>query len=155
MSSNRHLMRVIAMKSLYEWEFRGRQDRVELHTGAKASHDLEQIMCRSLDEQEVKAQNRTFAVQLVSGIKSHIDELRTLIALYAPDWPIDQIAAVDRAVLYVGAYETLYGDQFDVPPVVAIDEAIEIAKEFGGESSGKFVNGVLSSVLKNRKQHAD
>jgi len=88
----------------------------------------------------------------------NISELNKVIEKYAPEWPLDQIMVVDRSVLRVGVYELLYGDKDNVPPKVAINEAIELAKTFGGESSGKFINGVLGAVYKDmpekeKKEH--
>lgn len=89
-----------------------------------------------------------FAKKLLENVLENRQDVISLIEKYAPEWPFSMIAPIDRSVLLVGITEMLYSDQ-DVPPIVAINEAIEIAKEFGSENSGKFVNGVLSSVMEN------
>ena len=94
-----------------------------------------------------------FLQSLLMGVEKHVEQLRTIIQTYAPEWPLDKINAVDRAVLYIGIYEVLYSS--DVPKVVAINEAIEVAKKFGNKSSPKFVNGVLNSVLKHEKDYRE
>jgi N utilization substance protein B len=82
---------------------------------------------------------------LVQGVNAHQERLDTLIGRYAPEWPVDQIAIIDRNVLRIAIYELLFRD--DTPTKVAINEAVELAKEFGSESSGRFVNGVLGSLV--------
>ena len=89
-----------------------------------------------------------FVWQLVNGIVDHLDQINKVIEKAAPQWPIDQITIVDRNVLRIGLYELLYANKDEVPPKVAINEAIELAKTFGGENSGKFINGVLGTVYK-------
>jgi len=89
-----------------------------------------------------------FVIGLVKGTIDHIAEIDPIIERVAPQWPLDQIAVVDRNVLRLGLYELMFGDRDAVPPKVAINEAIELAKSFGGESSGRFINGVLGTVYK-------
>lgn len=134
--SSRHLSRSIAMQSLYEWDF----------SGKKA--DLEKIVEKNLEEFGPGLEDKSFVWQLVTGVIQHIEEIDKIIEKAAPEWPINQIAIVDRNVLRIGLYELLYADKTAVPPKVAINEAIELAKSFGGESSGKFINGVLGTVYK-------
>ena len=134
MSSNRHLARIIVMQTLFEWEFRG--------------GDLEKTLMHNLKTHEGRFSNIDFVKDILSGVTKRLDDIRDVLAKVAPEWPLDQIAPVDRAVLYLGIYELIYGDTDAVPPAVAINEAIEIAKDYGGENSGRFVNGALSSVLK-------
>lgn len=125
------------MQSLYEWDFKGR------NAGALAGileHNIKEFGS-GLDEPE-------FIIDLVRGTLDHIDEIDKIIEKAAPQWPIDQIAMVDRNVLRLGLYELMWGPRDAVPPKVAINEAIELAKSFGGESSGRFVNGVLGTVYK-------
>jgi len=86
--------------------------------------------------------------QIVTGVVKYLFDLDKIIAKAAPEWPIDQITIVDRNILRIGLYELLYANKDEVPPKVAINEAIELAKSFGGESSGKFINGVLGTVYK-------
>ena len=90
----------------------------------------------------------SYVKELSDGVISHIDKIDAIIEKAAPDWPIEQIAAVDRNILRLGLYELIFSDRADVPAKVAINEAIELAKTFGGESSGRFVNGVLGTVYK-------
>ncbi len=131
------------MQSLYEWDF----------SGKKA--DLEKTVEKNIQEFGPGLEDQSFAWQLVTGVVQHLPEIDKIIEKAAPEWPIDQINIVDRNVLRIGLYELLYEDKTAVPPKVAINEAIELAKNFGGESSGKFINGVLGTVykeLENKKQ---
>ena len=124
------------MQCLYEWDFFDK--KVE----------LEKIVERNLKEFGPGLGDQTFVWELVTGIVKHIKEIDEIIKKTATQWPIDQIAIVDRNVLRTGIYELLYEDKTAVPPKVAINEAIELAKSFGGENSGKFVNGVLGTIYK-------
>jgi N utilization substance protein B len=94
-------------------------------------------------------EDREFIIALVHGVNDRRDELNTLLQPVAPEWPIDQIARMDRVILHIGAYELLHNS--DVPPKVVINEAVELSKGFGGENSSKFVNGVLGTVLRNKE----
>lgn len=134
--ASRHLSRSIAMQSLYEWDFAGKQG------------NLKKIIDRNLDEFGPGLEDKKFAHTLVAGVIDNIAQLDKIIEKAAPEWPIDQITIVDRNVLRLGLYELLYADKDEVPPKVAINEAIELAKNFSGESSGKFVNGVLGTVFR-------
>jgi len=89
-----------------------------------------------------------FIWRLVKGVLDNLPKLDKIIEKSAPEWPLDQITIIDRNILRLGLYELLFGDRKEVPPKVAINEAIELAKGFSGESSGKFVNGVLSTVYR-------
>ena len=124
------------MQSLYEWDF----------SGKKA--DLEKITERNIKEFGPGLENPGFIWQLVTGVVQHLPEIDKIIEKAAPEWPIEQITIIDRNVLRIGLYELLYGDKAAVPPKVAINESIELAKSFGGESSGKFINGVLGTVFR-------
>lgn len=135
--ANRHLQRSIALQSLFEWDFR-------LH----AEGVLTQIIKKNIEEFAPGIQDATFAYRLAEGVAVKIQELDTLIAKCAPEWPVQQVAVVDRNVLRMGIYELSFGDYEEVPPKVAINEAIELAKTFGGESSSKFVNGVLGAIYR-------
>lgn len=135
--ASRHLSRSIAMQSLYEWDFSDKK------------LDLNTIIERNLDEFGPGLEDKTFAWELVTGVVEHLKELNNIIKTAAPQWPINQISIVDRNILRLGIYELLYEDKKAVPPKVAINEAIELAKSFGGENSGKFINGVLGTVYKN------
>lgn len=134
--ASRHLSRSIAMQSLYEWDFYGKK------------RDLEKIVEKNVQEFGPGLENPSFVWQLVAGIIQHVEEIDKIIGQAAPEWPIEQITIVDRNVLRIGLYELLFANKEEVPPKVAINEAIELAKNFGGESSGKFINGVLGTVYK-------
>jgi len=133
--ASRHLSRSIAMQSLYEWDFGGKKDDA-----------LEKITKRNLEEFGPGLEDKEFVWQIINGVLSHLKDIDNIITKAAPEWPIDQITIVDRNVLRIGLFELLYSDKEEVPPKVAINEAIELAKSFGGESSGKFINGVLGTV---------
>jgi len=125
------------MQSLFEWDFYGRPEG-----------KFEEIIEQNLKEFGPGLENQEFVKQLAQGVVKHIEKLDKIICQAAPEWPLDQITMVDRNVLRLGLYELLYADKQEVPPKVAINESIELAKSFGGESSGKFVNGVLGTVYK-------
>jgi len=134
--ASRHLSRSIAMQSLYEWDF------------SNQKKDLDKIVERNIKEFGPGLEDANFVWQLVAGVVQYLKETNSIIEKAAPQWPIDQINMVDRNVLRIGLYELLFGDKEAVPAKVAINEAIELAKGFGGESSGRFVNGVLGTVFK-------
>lgn len=141
MASNRHLGRIIALQTLYEQEFRlDCQDE---------NFILDAVLQRNIARYEEMVEDRDFIVNLVHGVDAKREELNKLLQPVAPEWPIDQIARMDRVILHIGAYELLYGS--DVPPKVVINEAVELSKGFGGENSSKFVNGVLGTVLRHKE----
>ncbi len=133
--ANRHLSRTIAMQSLYEWDFNDRQDKLQSIT----EHNVTQF-APGLDDP-------AFIFDLIRGVESNMKEIDGIITQTAPEWPLDQITVVDRNILRLGIFELLFAKQ--VPPKVAINEAVELGKAFGGESSGKFINGVLGTLYKN------
>jgi len=135
--ASRHLSRSIAMQSLYEWDFSG-----------KKPDTLKGIIERNLKEFGPGLEDESFVWKLINGIVKNISRIDKIIEKAAPEWPISQITIIDRNVLRIGLYELLYENKEEVPPKVAINEAIELAKSFGGESSGKFINGVLGTVYK-------
>src|SRR3989338_4961269 len=135
--ASRHLSRSIVMQSLYEWDFYGKKEK-----------DLIGVLDRNVKEFGSGLEDTSFIYQLANGVIEHLSEIDQIIEKAAPQWPLDQIAVVDRNVLRVGLYELLFGSREEVPPKVAINEAIELAKSFSGESSGKFVNGVLGTVYR-------
>jgi len=135
--ANRHLSRSIAMQSLYEWDFKG-----------KDSDKLDEIVKRNIKEFGPGIEEADFIWQIINGVIENLSKLNKIIEKSAPEWPIDQITIVDRNVLRIGLYELLFGNRKEVPPKVAINEAIELAKTFGGDSSGKFINGVLGTVYR-------
>ena len=134
--ANRHLSRSIAMQCLYEWDFNGKGD------------DIEKIIERNTQEFGPGMDDTTFVRALVANIIKNIAQIDSLIEKCAPEWPIEQVTIVDRNILRLGIYELLFGNYEEVPPKVAINEAIELAKSFGGESSGRFVNGVLGTIYR-------
>ncbi len=141
MSANRHLGRIIALQTLYEQDFRTEcQDK---------GFDLEEVVARNIARYRDTLEDQTFVEELVKGVDAHRTELDGVLQPVAPEWPIDQIARMDRVILRIGVYELLHGK--GVPPKVVINEAIELAKSFGGENSSKFVNGVLGTVLRNKE----
>jgi transcription antitermination protein NusB len=132
--ANRHLLRTVAMQALFEWDFNQRQ------------RPLLEITDHALEEFAPGVADPDFARNLAQGVEQNIEEIDKIIVATAPEWPIEQITVVDRNVLRVGIYELMFLK--DVPPKVAINEAVEMGKVFGGESSGKFVNGVLGTLYK-------
>ncbi|HEU4715926.1 MAG TPA: transcription antitermination factor NusB [Candidatus Saccharimonadales bacterium] len=139
MASNRHLGRIVALQSLYEYEFR---------TGSgDTTVNIDEILGRNLERYESAIEDKAFVTDLVKGVIKDQDELDAKIQPIAPDWPIEQIARVDRAILRVGLYELLKLSDI-VPPKVAINEAVELAKAFGSDNSSKFVNGVLGTAYR-------
>lgn len=139
MASNRHLGRIVALQTLYEYEF-----RVE---SADASVDIDEILTRNLDRYESAIEDKAFVTTLTKGVLKVQTDIDDKIRPIAPDWPIDQIARVDRNILRIGIYELLYQADM-VPPKVAINEAVELAKAFGSDNSSKFVNGVLGTAYR-------
>jgi len=135
--ANRHLSRSIAMQSLYEWDFKGMD-----------SDKLKKIVNQNIKEFGPGIEETDFIWQIINGVVDNLSKLDKIIEKSAPEWPIDQITIVDRNVLRIGLCELLFGNRKEVPPKVAINEAIELAKTFGGESSGKFINGVLGTVYR-------
>lgn len=132
------------MQSLYEWDFH--HDR--------NPEMLEQVLERNLIEfgPGLEEANRQFVRSLAHGVFEHIAQLDAIIEKAAPDWPLEQITVIDRNVLRLGLYELLYSNKDEVPPKVAINEAIELAKNFSGEPSGRFVNGVLGTVFRELQE---
>ena len=135
--ASRHLSRSIALQSLYEWDFFDKQ-----------TDSLDIILQRNLIDFAPGLNEKEFSLQLVNGVRENIDKIDEIIKAAAPEWPIPQIAMVDRNILRIGIFELIFGNKDEVPPKVAINESIELAKNFGGESSGRFVNGVLGTVFK-------
>ena len=134
--ANRHLGRTIIMQSLYQWDFRG-----------KDVNELQASLEHNLKEFAPEFDDVSFVEQTVNGILTYADQVDAIITKYAPQWPLEQITLVDRNVLRIGVYELKFNPA--IPARVAINEAIELAKTFGGESSGKFVNGVLGAIYRD------
>ena len=134
--SNRHLARTIAMQTLFSWDFNGKQES-----------NLNNLIEQNFKQFAPKFNDFGFVKFIVNAVIENAAEIDKYITKYATEWPLDQITIVDRNILRIGVYELIF-DQ-NIPAKVAINEAIEIAKAFGGESSGKFVNGVLGAIYKD------
>jgi|ERR1051325_9094250 N utilization substance protein B len=141
--ATRHLVRTIILQSFYEWDFYGQKT------------DALKIVERNLNDFAKDIDEPDFAWRIAKGILAHIKEIDLIIGKAAPEWPLNQIAIVDRNVLRLGLYELIYADRAEVPPKVAINEAIEIAKNYGGENSPKFINGVLGTVYRELEARAN
>ena len=133
----RHLARSIVMQTLFEWDFKEKDNTI-----------LEAALKKNLDEFGPGLENVHFIEELLKGIANKQKLIDEIIEKAAPDWPIEKIAIVDRNVLRLGLYELVFGDREQVPPKVAINEAIELAKSYGGENSGRFINGVLGAIYR-------
>ncbi len=133
--ANRHLLRTVALQALFEWDFNDKQ------------LELPVILDRAIEEFAAGADDSDFARELVTGVVENIDAIDKIIVETAPEWPIAQITVIDRNVLRLGIFELMFSKK--IPPKVAINESVEMGKRFGGESSGKFVNGVLGTLYKN------
>jgi len=138
--SNRHLARTIAMQSLFTWDFND-----------KHNEQLKSIIENNFANFAPDFNDKGFILNLTKGVVDNLEKVDKYITHYATEWPLDQITTVDRNILRIGIYELLFDEK--VPARVAINEAIEIAKTFGGESSGRFINGVLGAVYKDMKQN--
>ncbi|HNX10654.1 MAG TPA: transcription antitermination factor NusB [bacterium] len=134
--SNRHLARTLAMQTLFAWDFNDRK-----------VDNLDYIIAENFKNFAPNFDDGGFVKDTVHSVLEKVDEIDNYIRKYATEWPLEQITPVDRNVLRIGIYELLYSE--NIPPRVAINEAIEIAKAFGGESSGKFINGVLGAIYNN------
>ena len=135
--SNRHLARSVVLQSLYEWDF-----------GKRPSSEIKEIIRRNTAEFASDVRDFAFMDKLAENVLAKQGDLDTIIEKAAPDWPIDKISVVERNILRIGLYELLFAPRNEVPAKVAINEAIELAKGYGGETSSKFVNGVLGAVYK-------
>jgi transcription antitermination protein NusB len=135
--ANRHLSRSIVLQTLFEWDFKNSKN-----------FDLKDSIERNLKEFAPGLEDNSFVFSLAGEILKKQGVIDEIIEKAAPDWPLNKISIVDRNILRIGLSELLFGDRAQVPPKVAINEAIELAKTFGGENSGKFVNGVLGAVYK-------
>lgn len=136
--SNRHLARTIALQTLFAWDFNGKKDS-----------DIERLTAENFANFAPNFDDGGFVKALVAGVRDNISKIDKFIVKYATEWPLDQITTIDRNILRLGIFELLYSS---VPPRVVINEAIEIAKSFGGDSSGKFVNGVLGALYNDEPE---
>lgn len=134
--SNRHLARSIAMQTLYQWDMK-----------QLGKEDVPHLIIQNMATFGPGLDDHGFSESLVDGVIDHMADIDAYITKYAPEWPLEKITYVDRNILRVGVYELCLDEQ--IPSKVAINEAIELAKTFGGESSGKFVNGVLGAIYKD------
>ncbi len=140
--ANRHLSRSIVLQTLFEWDFSPTKKSTTI------DENLKKVLDRNLKEFAPGLEDDNFVLKLLGDVLKKHSTIDKIIEKAAPDWPIDKISIVDRNILRIGLTELLFGDRSQVPPKVAINEAIELAKTFGGENSGKFVNGVLGAVYK-------
>jgi N utilization substance protein B len=140
MSANRHLGRIIALQTLYEVVFRKecQDDKV----------DLDSVLKRNISRYRTALDDKDFIVRLVNGVDKQAAKLDKQLQPIAPEWPLDQIAKIDLCILRMGAYEL--ENHEDVPGKVVINEAVELAKSFGGDNSSKFINGVLGTLFKQK-----
>ncbi|HUZ93058.1 MAG TPA: transcription antitermination factor NusB [Candidatus Paceibacterota bacterium] len=134
--ATRHLIRTVILQTLYEWDF------------YKGKRDIVAILDRDLAEFAPGIDEPEFAWKILKGIMDHLKEIDNVITKAAPEWPLDKIAIIDRNILRIGLYELLYADQNEVPSKVAINEAIEVAKNYGGPNAARFVNGVLGTIYR-------
>ncbi len=146
MASNRHLGRIVALQTLYEYEFRAQSN--------DTSADVRDILSRNLERYEEAIEDTGFVEAIVDGVVASSADLDAVIQPVAPDWPIEQIARIDRTILRIGVFELLHRADV-VPPKVAINEAVELAKSFGSDNSSKFVNGVLGTVYRSLAEDAE
>ncbi len=140
MSSNRHLARVVALQTLYEYEFRMRSGIEGL------TSDVDEILNRNIAVYKDSLGDDEFVRDIATGTMKHRDDADAMIAPAAPEWPIDQIAKMDLTILRLAIYELMI--KREVPPKVVINEAVELAKSFGGENSSRFINGVLGTIYR-------
>lgn len=138
--ASRHLIRSVILQSLYEWDFFNHKT------------DLLTILEKNLNDFAPGVNDPAFAYKLTKGIVDHIKEIDKIITKAAPQWPISQFNPIDKNILRISLYELLFGDKQEVPPKVAINEAIELAKTFSGDSSRKFVNGVLGTIFREAEK---
>jgi N utilization substance protein B len=139
MASNRHLGRIIVLQSLYEFDFRG---------AASSGLQAMDIATRNTIQYKGVIKDTAFIEELIKGVINKQTELDKIIAPAAPEWPVEQIAGIDKVILRIAIYELVF--QKTVPPKVVINEAVELAKSFGGENSSKFINGVLGTVYRTK-----
>lgn len=145
MPVNRHLIRTVAMQSVYEWDFVDAKNRDFNNIVAKNASEL---IGKDTDKEEL-----SYLYALTDGVLANMDKINKLIVAAAPEWPLEQIALIDKAILRIAIYELVFSNE--VPPKVAINEAVELAKTFGGENSSKFVNGVLGTIYRTSDKYKE
>jgi len=136
---NRHLSRIIMMQTLYEWDFK-----------SKKKDDIDKISKRNIDNFKEDC-DKNFILENIKGIVNNVDEIDKTISKSAPEWPLDQIAVIDKTILRIAVYELMYAK--NIPPKVVINEAVELAKSYGSENSSKFINGVLGTLFKTDSRY--
>ncbi len=141
--ATRHLLRTVILQTLYEWDFYHR------------SVDITKVLERNMNEYAPGVDEPEFAWKILKGIAEHMGDIDVAITTHAPEWPIDKIAIIDRNILRIGLWELLYADKAEVPSKVAINEAIEMAKNYGGPNSPKFINGVLGTIYREKFQEQE
>ncbi|MBD3238667.1 MAG: transcription antitermination factor NusB [Candidatus Moranbacteria bacterium] len=141
---SRHLSRQIVMQVLYEWDFKSLKPA-----------QIQQVLTKQLSLQKASKLDLNFIQEIIRGVLANLPTIDKLIAQAAPEWPLNQIARTDKNALRIGIYELMYQDKQEVPPKVAINEAIELAKTFGGNSSGKFINGVLGTIFRDMEKKSE
>jgi N utilization substance protein B len=139
----RHLARSIAMQSLYEWDFNEKKK------------DLKLIVEENINNLAAGLEEEDFLFEIILGVKKNIEEIDEIIKKFTPHWSLDRISGVDRNILRIGVYELFFGDKEKVSHKIAINEAVELAKRFGGESSSRFVNGVLGTAFRKLIEEKD
>ncbi len=143
MASNRHLSRSVVLQTLFEWDMNMEETR-----RSPSLPEVEEMLVRNVAEFAPESNDVPYMKRLLQGVLEKRPDLDQVIIKAAPEWPIEKIGRVDRNILRIGLYELLFADRAEVPAKVAINEAIELGKNFGGDSSGRFINGVLGSVYK-------
>lgn len=141
MASNRHLGRIVALQTLYEEDFREECN--------DTNFSLDEVLARNIGRYQEVLEDKTFIERLVKGVSGSRSDLDAVLQPVAPEWPLSQIARMDRIVLRIGLYELT--NDASIPPKVVINEAVELAKAFGGDNSSKFINGVLGTVLRQKE----
>lgn len=134
--ATRHLIRTVILQTLYEWDFYAQKK------------DVTEILERNLVEFAPGIDEPEFAWKILKGVAEHLAEIDEILKKAAPEWPLEKIAIIDRNILRIGLYELLFADKNEVPPKVAINEAIELAKNYGGPNTPRFVNGVLGTIYR-------
>jgi N utilization substance protein B len=137
---NRHLARTLAMQTLYEWDFQPQ----------KSIHDMLKTNVESSNHAD---QDLSFVTDLINGVTQYKDDIDELVAKTAPEWPLDQISVIDKSILRLALFELLYSRQ--VPAKVVINEAVELAKTFGGDNTSRFINGVLGTVYRQSDRYKE
>jgi N utilization substance protein B len=142
--ATRHLIRTVVLQSLYEWDFYNRKK------------DITEILERNMAEFAPGVDEPEFGWKILQGVAMHLKDIDETMKKAAPEWPIEKIAIIDRNILRIGLYELMYADPEEVPPKVAINESIELAKNYGGPNAARFVNGVLGTIYRDmaEKKHA-